>query len=148
MASIGPVTLTITRNVANAVSTVTYTLTGSNRDVVTQQPYRETCRLIGDDTPSEDGTDDIIPNGILKNSNTVFTGTAPITRTLTLTLPATALNEDVSPTFPIPLVDEIRAVVSLTPIAATASTRESNQVLFNDSGQFENESATKNQPSA
>ena len=126
MAFIGLVTLNIVRDVANADITVTYSLTGSAFDVASGQPYTEVCRLIGDDTgivPPEDNTDDAIPNGVLTPffSSVVFPNTTPLNRVRTRTIPLANLNEDVG-------TDEIRAVVTLTPIPASATTRESNQV--------------------
>ena len=68
MATIGPVTLNIVQDVANAEITVSYSLTGSAFDIASGQPYTELCRLVGDDTgisPPEDNTDDLIPSGVL-----------------------------------------------------------------------------------
>jgi hypothetical protein len=127
MATIGPVTLTIVQNVANADITVTYSLTGSAFDIASGQPYTEFCQLIGDDTgitPPEDNTDDSIPSGVLTPlffSTVVFPNNTPINRVRTKTIPKANLNEDVG-------TDEIRAVVTLTPLAASMATRESNQV--------------------
>lgn len=131
MARIGAVNLTITRDVANAIIKVSYTVTGSDQDVASQQPYREVCRLIGDDTPG-DGVDDLIPGGLLRNVTTVFSTTATQTRNLPpITLAATALNEDVEGFAPIPDADEIRAIVTLTPVALRTSVRESEAVVLN-----------------
>jgi hypothetical protein len=126
MAAIGSVTLNIVRDVANADITVMYSLTGSAFDVASGQPYTEVCRLIGDDTgiiPPEDNTDDPILSGVLTPlfSTVVFPNTVAINRVRTKTIPLANLNEDVG-------TDEIRAVVALTPIPASATTRESNQV--------------------
>jgi hypothetical protein len=126
MATIGPVNLKIVRDVANAHITVTYSLTGSAFDIASGQPYTELCRLIGDDTginPPEDNTDDFIPNGVLLNVSTVvFPNNSPINRNLPKTISLANLDEDVNGT------DEIRAVVTLTPVAASVAKRESNQV--------------------
>ena len=124
MASIGTVTLTIVPDVANANITVKYSLTGSAFDVASGQPYTELCQLIGDDTginPPEDNVDDPIPSGVLTSifSTVTFPNTTPINRVRTKTIPKLNLNEDVG-------TDEIRAVVTLTPIPASKVTRESN----------------------
>ena len=127
MATIGPVTLAIVTNVANANITCTYSLTGSAFDIASGQPYREVTRLMGDDTgivPPEDNVDDAIVNGLLTPlfaSPVVFSNALPISRTLTKTIAKADLNEDVG-------VDEIRALVTLTPVAPSAAQRESNQV--------------------
>ena len=127
MASIGAVSLSVVQNVANADITVTYTLTGSAFDIASGQPYTEVCRLMGDDTgivPAEDNVDDIIPNGLLTpifNFPIVFTNALPINRTRTKTIAKSDLNEDVG-------LDEIRALVTLTPVLVSAVSRESNQV--------------------
>ena len=129
MALIGPVSLSVVTNVANANITVTYSLTGSAFDIASGQPYKEVCRLIGDDTdivPAEDNADDVIPNGVISAPffPVVFTNALPVNRTHTKTIAKADLNEDVG-------LDEIRAVVTLTPQAPFAVFRESNQVTGN-----------------
>jgi hypothetical protein len=132
MATIGPVTLTITRDGANAVVGVSYTITGSSRDVATLQPYREICRLVGDDDTAGDGPDDAIPGGTLKNVTTVFAETAAVPISFQRILSASALNEDIHFNPAIAQMDEIRAVVSLTPIPVTGPrSRESDIVSLN-----------------
>ena len=127
MATIGAVTLTIVTNVANADITCKYSLTGSAFDIASGQPYREVCQLRGDDTgivPPEDNVDDTIVNGLLTPlfaPPVVFPNALPINRVRTKTIAKANLNEDVG-------VDEIRALVTLTPVAASATQRESNQV--------------------
>ena len=129
MASIGAVSLSIVTNVANADITVTYALTGSAFDIASGQPYTEGCRLMGDDTgivPAEDNVDDVIPNGLLTSIfaplfPVVFTNALPINRTRTKTIAKSDLDEDVG-------LDEIRAMVTMTPQAPVAVSRESNQV--------------------
>jgi hypothetical protein len=129
MASIGAVSLSVVTNVANADITVSYSLTGSAFDIASGQPYTEVCRLMGDDTgivPAEDNVDDVIPNGLLTSIfaplfPVVFTNALPINRTRTKTIAKADLNEDVG-------LDEIRALVTLTPQTPFASSRESNQV--------------------
>src|SRR3954465_14050154 len=127
MAQIGAVSLSVVQNVANVDITVTYSLTGSAFDVASGQPYFELCKLIGDDTgivPAEDNTDDAIANGVLTplfSFPIVFNNALPVNRTRTKTIAKANLNEDVG-------TDEIRAMVTLTPVAASAVSRESNQV--------------------
>ena len=127
MASISAVSLSVVTNVANADITVTYSLTGSAFDIASGQPYTEICRLMGDDTgivPAEDNVDDVIPNGLMTpifSIPVVFTNALPINRTRTKTIAKSDLNEDVG-------TDEIRALVTLTPLPPLAVSRESNQV--------------------
>ncbi len=129
MAIISPVTLSISRSGADALIEVRYTITGDIRDRITNQPYVEICRLIGDDTPG-DGTDDIIRDGTLQDKVVAFTfGRPDIPRVIKAKLPASFLDEDSGG--PALDVDEIRAEVSLIPVLPTMSSRESNQVQFN-----------------
>jgi hypothetical protein len=128
MATISAPTLSIVTDVANVDVTVSYTLTGSAFDIASGQPYTEVCKLIGDDTgivPAEDNTDDAIPSGILTPiffpPAVVFANALPINRVRTKTIPKANLNEDVG-------TDEIRALVTLTPVPPLATSRESNQV--------------------
>jgi len=127
MASISAVSLSVVTNVANADITVTYSLTGSAFDIASGQPYTEICKLMGDDTgivPAEDNVDDVIPNGLMTpifSIPVVFTNALPINRTRTKTIAKSDLNEDVG-------TDEIRALVTLTPLPPVAVSRESNQV--------------------
>jgi hypothetical protein len=127
MASISAVSLSVVTSVANADITVTYSLTGSAFDIASGQPYTEVCRLMGDDTgivPAEDNVDDVIPNGLMTpifSFPVVFTNALPINRTRTKTIAKSDLNEDVG-------TDEIRALVTLTPLPPVAVSRESNQV--------------------
>jgi hypothetical protein len=125
MATISPITLTVTVNVGNADVKVKYDLTGSAFDIASGQPYIESCNLIGDDTgivPAEDGTDDSIPNGTVHSGKVVFPNETPISRTWTKTFAKSSLNEDTD-------TDEIRALVKLTPVLAKTATRESSKVV-------------------
>jgi hypothetical protein len=127
MATIGAVTLDIVPEIANAKITVKYSLIGSAFDIASGQPYTELCQLIGDDTgiiPPEDNTDDPIPSGLLSVNTVVFPNSTAINRSRTKTIPKANLNEDVG-------TDEIRAVVTLTPVIASKVTRESPQVTGN-----------------
>jgi len=142
MASVSNLTLAIAvvNNGPNleANITVEYDIQFSSFDVSSNQPYAEACRLIGDDTgiaPAEDGTDDSIPGGTLfpliplpPFNQVASNGAASIHRTRTRTLPLNNLNED---TGAVPNPDELRALVTLTPVAPVAVSRESNQVAIN-----------------
>jgi hypothetical protein len=132
--------------------TVTYTIIWSLQDQAGETPYRELCKVIGDDSgivPPEDGVDDPIPNGQLFPqlvfppfpvplpaaalvpipSGVISSGGAEKTeRVHRKTINLTNLDEDKNP---VPNPDELRAVASLTPIAPQAVSRESNQVLLN-----------------
>ena len=124
MASIKPITLTITPNTNNGklIVYVHYVISASPNDVATEQNYREVCELIGDDTPG-DGKDDVIKT--LSDGTTVFDGIfSHLTRIFQVELSRSELDEDSGP---ILQDDEIRARVTLTPIAAT---RESNVVVL------------------
>src|SRR5687767_12150878 len=112
MATISNVTLAITRDVANALFDVSYTVQWSEFDRNTDLTYLASWRLIGDDT-LQDGDnaapgDDSIPLGLLfpltflsANGQTSTTVTVP-----QKTIAWANLNEDADD-------DEIRAVVTL-----------------------------------
>jgi hypothetical protein len=157
MASISNLTLDIevVNDGANLVANVTasYRINWSSYDQNSNQPYRESCVLIGDDTgitPAEDGSDDAIPNGTLFPqllfppfpvvtggltspliplfNTTSSNGQAFTDRVHTKSIPLGNLDEDpgagVNP-------DEIRAQVTMTPVLPVAVTRESAQFLLN-----------------
>src|SRR5262249_28893635 len=104
---------------------VSYQLAGDAVDVALQQPYREICQLIGDDTPG-DGTDDILLT--LVDTTTFFpdpaTSNPVLQRSINRVLPLSALDEDSDG--PFIEEDEIRAKVTL--IALVPNFRESNLV--------------------
>ena len=125
MASIQPITLRISDRLPNGLVSVdiSYVVSASNHDLASEQNYREVCVLIGDDTPG-DGTDDIIRTVV--DQTLVFSGTFPHqSRAIQFFMPASQLDEDSGIIID---ADEIRARVTLTPIATT---RESNQVVVN-----------------
>lgn len=120
------------RDVDNADITVTYTITWSAFDQLTNLSYTENWKLIGDDT-GQDGDnlpvgDDPIPLGLVfvplggLRSN----GQATTARTLTKTIGWDDLNEDDNGAN---LDDEIRAVVTLTPLLPVPTSRESSAVV-------------------
>jgi hypothetical protein len=127
MGTISNVSLSIVPDVANANVIVNYTLIGHPFDVTSGQPYTETVSLVGVVTginPPEDNVDDPIPNGAISFSVITFPNATPISRTRTRTIAKSDLDEDVG-------LDEIRAVVTLTPILATAVSARSNSVTGN-----------------
>jgi hypothetical protein len=142
MASVSNLTLNIAvvNNGANldANIDVEYDILFNSYDQNSNQPYAETCRLIGDDTgivPAEDGVDDAITGGTLfpafpfPGLNLVASnGAASAHRTRSKTLPLNNLNEDQGA---VPNPDELRALVTLSPVAPVAVSRESAQVALN-----------------
>jgi len=139
---------------ANLVANVTaaYRINWSSYDQNSNQPYREVCKLIGDDsgiTPAEDGVDDPIVNGqlfpqflfppfplpgpiaspVIPLFSTVSSnGQAFVDRVHTKSIPLGNLNEDQAP---VPNPDEIRAQVSLDPVLPASIVRESAQFALN-----------------
>ena len=138
-----------------AIVTATYRINWSSYDQNSNQPYRESCVLIGDDTgitPAEDGTDDSIPNGTLFPqllfptlpangglspvasplipllNTTSSNGAAFVDRVHTKTINLSNLDEDQDA---VPNPDEIRARVTMTPVLPVAVTRESAEFPLN-----------------
>lgn len=128
---------------ANVV--VEYDVDFSSYDQNSNQPYTEVCRLKGDDSgivPAEDGTDDVIPNGqlfplqlfpvpgqplpLILFPQTASNGATSVHRVREKTLDLSNLNEDQVGA----IRDEIRAEVTLSPVAPVAVTRESAQVVL------------------
>ncbi len=134
MATISSVTLNITKNVANADFDLSYTVNWTQFDQLTNLTYLASWRLIGDDTgqDGDDGPagDDPIPTGLSllrrlsSNGNATTTITEP-----TRTIAWVDLNEDSALGSPADNDDEIRAVVTLTPLLPTGTSRESAVVL-------------------
>jgi hypothetical protein len=128
MASIGPVTLTITdtNNPPNHVIVeVSYLISATHHDTGQEQAYREVVELIGVDTlAGEDQVDDIIhldPSFWDEIIRFTPTGPSHFQQIHTNTLPAQAVDEDPHPF--LVRADEIRARVTLTPF------RDSNLVV-------------------
>lgn len=160
MASISNLTLDVevVNDGANLVANVTaaYRINWSRYDQKSDQPYRESCVLTGDDsgiTPPEDGTDDSIPNGTLFPqllfptlpvnggvaspivsplipvlNQTSSNGAAFTDRVHTKSIPLSSLDEDAGS---LQNPDEIRAQVIMTPVLPQAVTRESAQFAIN-----------------
>jgi hypothetical protein len=147
MATITGLTLDIevVNDGANLVADVTaaYRINFSIYDQESEQPYREVCKLIGDDAPPEDGVDDTIVNGQLfpqllfpvpplplpgqpliplPFATVSSNGQAFIDRLHTKRINLSNLDEDQGA---VPNPDEIRALVQLTPVVPLAVTRES-----------------------
>ncbi len=133
MATIGPVTLVIAPQGASAKVEVSYQVNFDDFDQKSNQPYVEVCRLVGDDTlaadPAETAPDETI--GFLTPlffRSTRSDGKPSLMRNFTKTFRMRDLDEDRG-TAPDP--DELRAVVALTPIVPSGTTRESNLVELN-----------------
>lgn len=119
MARIGPVKLTVKITGEDATADVTYDILFSKTDQKKQQTYEEECRLIGDDTHAADppaaGGDDTLEFLTPLFNKDVKAGTdATLSRQHKKTFRALDLNEDLNT---IPNPDEIRALVTLRPVA-------------------------------
>ena len=128
MATIGPVELKIRMRGNEAHVGVTYEIAFDSYDQHSDQPYVEVCRLIGDDTgtgdpPAPDHTLGFVTP--LFVTNTASNGEATLKREWTKTFRKTDLDEDRGS---MPNPDEIRAIVTLTPVLPTATKAESNLV--------------------
>ena len=118
MATIGPVKLALKVKGDTATVDVTYDIKFSKTDVKNKQAYEEECRIIGDDThagdPAEALGDDtlefitpLFAKDVKPGKNEV------VSRRHKKSFRALDLNED---TGTIPNPDEIRALVTLTPL--------------------------------
>lgn len=131
MASIGPVKLNIKKQNDNEfLVDVKYEITFDSYDTHSNQPYAEVCKLVGDDTitgdPPAAGADDTL--GFLTPlffRSTQADGKEKLERHWSKTFRKADLDEDRGP---IPNPDEIRAVVTLTPVAPSVATAESDVV--------------------
>ncbi len=129
MASISNLVLTIVRDVANAEIRIEYDIVWSNFDQLTNLPYRDTFRIIEDDT-NQDGDnlpvgDDPVSVGLVFTLPVSSNGAASTHRVKTATVPFSNLNKDDQAGN---TDDEIRAVVTLNPQIPVAISRESNVV--------------------
>ena len=128
MATIGPVELKIRLKGTEAFVEVRYEIAFDGYDQRSNQPYTEVCRLIGDDTatgdlPAPDHTVGFLTPLLMTIAQA---GDQPsLKREWKKTFRKTDLDEDRGP---IPDPDEIRAVVTLTPVLPSGATRESNLV--------------------
>ena len=128
MATIGPVELKVRMQGDKAHVGVTYDISFDSYDQNSDQAYVEVCRLVGDDTATGDpaGPDQTL--GFLTPlfvTNTSSKGEATLKREWSKTFRKTELDEDRGA---VPNPDEIRAVVTLTPVQPATVTRESNLV--------------------
>jgi len=134
MASVSNIVLSIVRDVANANVTVTYDINWSNFDQLTNLPYTESVRLIGDDS-GQDGDnlpagDDLILVGAFPlNPSVSSNGQAVTARTKNFTFAFSSLNEDFLLATLADIDDEIRALVTLSPRLPIAVSAESNVVV-------------------
>jgi hypothetical protein len=159
MASISNLTLDVevVNDGANLVANVTasYRINWSSYDQNSNQPYRESCVLIGDDTdivPAEDGADDSIVGGqlfpqlifppfplgngasavaspLIPLFGTTASNGQPFTdRVHSKSIPLGNLDEDPGS---LANPDELRAQVTMTPVLPAAVTRESAQFALN-----------------
>ena len=131
MASIGPVELAIRLQGKEAFVDVSYEIDFDSYDQSSNQPYVEVCRLVGDDTATGDvpGPDQVL--GFVTPlfvTGTAANGEATLKREWSKTFRKTDLDEDRGQ---VPNPDEIRAVVSLTPVQPVAAARQSNLVTLN-----------------
>lgn len=122
MVKIGPIKLTIHTSGAEATLDVAYDVRFDDDDRTSKQAYREECRIIGDDTNASDGPaaggDDTL--GFLSplfNKEITSDADGTIERHFTKTIRRKDLDEDRGD---VPNPDEIRALVTLTPITPVA----------------------------
>ena len=130
MATIGPVELSIRMRKNEAHVDVKYEITFDSYDQSSNQAYAEVCKLVGDDTgtgdpPAAGGDDTLEFLTPLFFRSTRSDGKPTLARHFTKTFRKADLDEDRGP---IPNPDEIRAVVTLTPVLPSAVTAESNLV--------------------
>lgn len=133
MAKVGPVKLKVHLKGSEATVDVAYDITFEANDQASNPTYEEVCRLIGDDTdvgdPATAGADDTL--GFLTplfTKDTASDGTPMLSRHWNKTFRKGDLDEDRGP---IPDPDEIRALVTLTPVPPATGApvrRESNLV--------------------
>jgi hypothetical protein len=111
--------LAIKRDIANAEITVTYTINWSTFDELTNLPYSESWELAGVDGVNLTTlyTGPMLVNGVSSN------GAATTARTKVATIAFADLDEDVNS------LDEIVAVVTLTPRLPVQKTAQSAQVV-------------------
>ncbi len=131
MAKLSAVKLKLGTKGAMTAVDVTYSITFSKKEVADKVVFKETCRLIGDDTdvgdPASAGADDVLAFLTpLFNKRTAAEGV--VERQLTKNVRNAVLNEDRGD---VPNPDEIRALVTLLPVKADTAkpvARQSNLV--------------------
>jgi hypothetical protein len=122
-------TLSVVKDVANAEITFAFDIEWTAFEQATDLEFDEAWKLTGDDT-GQDGDnlpigDDAIGLGLMPLIRVSSNGQAVTHRVKTKTIAFSTLNEDTSAVDP---DDEIRAVVTLTPLLPVATSRESNLV--------------------
>ncbi|CAN5168350.1 hypothetical protein BH18ACT4_BH18ACT4_12410 [soil metagenome] len=134
VAAIDEVGLKITPTGGSEASVdVKYVIEFDSYDQNSNQTYVEVCKLVGDDThagdPASEAPDDTL--GYLTPlffRDTRSDGRASLERQFTKSFHQRDLDEDRGL---VPNPDEIRAVVTLTPVAPSVVTTESNMVTLN-----------------
>jgi hypothetical protein len=121
MAKLSAVKLKLDSKGAKTAVEVTYTITFSKKEVDEKVVFKETCRLIGDDTdvgdPASAGADDVLGFLTPMFNKRTASGTA-VDRHLKKSLRTAQLDEDRGN---VPNPDEIRALVTLIPVKADAA---------------------------
>ena len=129
MATISAVKLKLQTKGAMTAVDVTYTIKFNKKEVTDQVVFKETCRLIGDDTdvgdPASAGADDVLAFLTPLFNKRTASGD-PQERELKKNIRNAVLDEDRGKD-----VDEIRALVTLIPVkldSAKPAARQSNLV--------------------
>jgi hypothetical protein len=121
MASITDVRLSVGQDVANANIEIDTDIGFDAFDPASNQVYQLFWKLIGPDRlPSEDDT--LLGQGAADMIRLSAQGRTTITHHLTFTVPLERLNEDPA------TADEVRAVVTLTPVGPFGDSEASNKV--------------------
>jgi hypothetical protein len=118
------VTLILEKDVANANFTIEYTINWSAFDRATNLAYTEVVKLVGNDPNRQQDlfTAPIFANGVSSNGNATTDRVHPASGSFTI--PWAILDEDPG----VDAVDEIVAVVTLTPRLPVAVTGQSAEV--------------------
>ena len=121
MAKISAVKLKLATKGAMTAVDVTYTLTFSKKEVTDKVVFKETCRLIGDDTdvgdPASAGADDVLAFLTPMFNKRTASG-EPVVRELKKNIRNAVLDEDRGD---VSNPDEIRALVTLLPVKEGAN---------------------------
>ena len=125
MARISNVELSVVRDVANADIQIDYDIDWDSYDQASNQLYQESWKLIGDDTgpAGEDGQDETLTGqGAADIVRFAAYGQPTTHRHLAFTIPVEALDDDTTGE------DEVRAVVTLTPVGPFGDSEASKLV--------------------
>ena len=131
MPTISNLTLSLVKDVANMDITFEFDIEWNAFEQATDLEFDEAWKVIGDDT-NQDGDnlpvgDDPISLGLMPIVRVSSNGNAVTHRTKTRTIAFSSFDEDVG----VNEADEIRAVVTLTPLLPVATSRESTMVPVN-----------------